>query len=123
VRASIEAAELRWGAVEATLTGLVALDGALQPSGSGTLRLAGGPLLLDAALAAGMIGRREAEAARWLLALSQRVPPQGGPPQIELPISLGGGVIGLGGVVAIPFPVLMPTTGDAGRRALGVPAR
>jgi hypothetical protein len=77
-----------WGPVAATATATLTLDEALQPMGSATLRLAGGAEALDAAAAAGLVPARTAATARTFVRLLSRSPPDGGPPQLEVPLTL-----------------------------------
>jgi hypothetical protein len=79
---------LRWGPVAATTTATLTLDEALQPMGAATLRLTGGPEALDAAAAAGLVPARTAATARTFVRLLSRSPPDGGPPQLEVPLTL-----------------------------------
>ncbi len=80
--------DLRWGPVTAALDATLALDQALQPMGAGTLRLTGAEAALDALAAAGMLAPRGAAGARVMAGLLGRVPPEGGPPRIEVPLTL-----------------------------------
>jgi len=86
----LRALELRWGPVAATGTATLTLDEALQPMGAGTLRLAGGAEALAAAAQAGMLTRQAAGTARGVLRLLSRTPAEGGPPQLEVPLTLEG---------------------------------
>lgn len=95
-----------WGAARLGATALLALDAGLQPAGEGTLRLAGANAVLEAAQAAGMIGRREVTAAQLLLTLMQRTPPEGGPPQLEVPVVLERRRLSLGGLALTQLPAL-----------------
>jgi hypothetical protein len=79
---------LRWGPVDATATATITLDEAMQPMGAGTVRAAGVGEAVDALAAAGAIGRRAALSARAVLTLMARVPPEGGPPEVEVPLTL-----------------------------------
>lgn len=100
----IRSADLRWGAVAATATATLALDAALQPMGTGTLRLAGGGETLSAAAAAGLLTRRVVASARLLLALLARVPPEGGPARLEVPLALAGRSLSVGQVPLLRLP-------------------
>lgn len=85
---SLQALDLRWGPVSATATATLTLDEALQPMGAGSLRLVGGLEAAGAAEAAGLLGPRGAAAARTAWRLFSRSPAEGGPAQIELPLTL-----------------------------------
>ncbi|MBV1796246.1 DUF2125 domain-containing protein [Siccirubricoccus sp. G192] len=80
--------DLRWGQVAGTATATLTLDEDLQPMGAGTLRLAGGGEALEAAAAAGLLTPRAATTARTVLRLLSRVPAEGGPPQLDVPLTL-----------------------------------
>ena len=105
---TLEAREIGfgWGAARLGATALLALDAGLQPAGEGMLRLAGAGTVLEAAQAAGMIGRREVAGAQMLLALMQRPPPEGGPPQLEVPLMLERRRLSLGGMSLAQVPPL-----------------
>jgi hypothetical protein len=105
---SLEVRELGfgWGAARLGTTGRLALDTALQPAGEGMLRLTGAAAVLDAARAAGLIGRREVAGAQMLLSLMQRTPPEGGPPQLQVPMALEGRRLSLGGLSVAQIPPL-----------------
>lgn len=79
---------LRWGPVGAAAAATLALDEALQPMGAGTLRVTGAAEALDALAEAGIVGRRAASTARTVLPLLSRQPADGGPPEIEVPVTL-----------------------------------
>ncbi len=95
---------LDWGAASASASATLALDEALQPAGAGTVRLAGGTAVLQAAQAAGMLGRREATAAQFMLTMMQRTPPEGGPPRLEVPVVLEGRTLALAGLTLMRLP-------------------
>lgn len=115
-RLELHSLELRWGRVAATAMATLTLDEALQPMGAGTLRLAGGGEVLDAAASAGLVTPRVATTGRTVLALLSRTPPEGGPPRIEVPLTLEDGVLALGGfpLARIP-PWVWPAPLGAGR--------
>lgn len=79
---------LRWGTIIAHAGGRFGLDAGLQPRGAATVRLAGGDAVLDAAVSTGLLAQNNAGGARLLLRLMSRVPPEGGPPELELPLTL-----------------------------------
>ncbi|WP_159995772.1 DUF2125 domain-containing protein [Roseomonas sp. 18066] len=79
---------LRWSEIAASAAATFALDPALQPVGAGTLRLANAPRLLEALVQAGLVPQRSAGMARAILPLMQRPDPSGGPPQLEVPVSI-----------------------------------
>jgi hypothetical protein len=89
----LRALTLRWAEIAASAAATLALDPALQPVGAGTLRLANAPRLLEALVQAGMVPQRSAGMARALLPLMQRPDPNGGAPQLEVPVSLENGTV------------------------------
>lgn len=94
----VRSLDARWGDVAASAAATLALDGALQPAGTGALRLSGGEALLDAAGAAGLLPPFNAAAARVALRALSRAPPEGGPARAELPLALRDRTVRLGGV-------------------------
>jgi hypothetical protein len=80
--------ELRWGPVSAASTATMTLDDALQPMGAGTLQLSGADEALDAAAAAGLLTPRGAGTARTVVRLLSRSPAEGGPPRLDVPLTL-----------------------------------
>lgn len=100
----VRALDARWGEAAATASGTLTLDGALQPAGAGTLRLAGGEALLDAAGNAGLLPPLHAAAARVALRALSRPPPDGGPARAELPMALRNRSLSLGGVPVARLP-------------------
>ncbi len=102
----IRALDARWGEVAASATATLTLDGALQPAGTGTVRLAGGEALLEAAGAAGLLSPFNAAAAAFALRALNRPPPGGGPPRAELPLALRDRTLRLGPVALGRLPVV-----------------
>ena len=96
--------ELRWGPASANLAATLTLDEALRPMGAGTLRLVGGAELLEAATAAGQIPPRNATLARTVLRLLSRASPDGGPPFLEVPLTLEEGTLTLARVPLLRLP-------------------
>lgn len=79
---------LAWGplALSAGLT--LALDRDLQPVGAGTIRVANWGPALDAAASAGLIDARAMALVRLALTAVSRPAPGGGPPVVEVPVTL-----------------------------------
>lgn len=90
--------DLAWGPVAAALQATLSLDQALQPMGAGTLRLTGAAAALDALVAAGVVAPRGAGMARMMVGMLGRVPPEGGPPRIEVPVTLEQQRLGIAGM-------------------------
>lgn len=85
---SIGHAEARMGEAVAQLRATLTLDAQLQPEGRGTLTLVGVQEGLGAMVSAGLIATSMVGALRAGLLLTARVPPEGGPPRVELPLEL-----------------------------------
>lgn len=116
---------LRWGAAAATATATLTLDQALQPRGAGTLRLAGAAEVLAAAAAAGLVTPRFATTARTMVALLARAPPEGGPPQLDVPLSVEDRALTMARIPLLRLPAWtwpMPT-GPSGAGRTSLPAR
>ncbi|MFT8246925.1 DUF2125 domain-containing protein [Roseomonas sp. BN140053] len=84
----LRGATLQWGDVVATLAATLALDAGLQPMGAGTLRLSGAEAAVAALAGAGLIPQRSAALASRVAAALSRPPAEGGPPQLEIPVTL-----------------------------------
>lgn len=85
---SIGHAELRSGEATAQLRATITLDAQLQPEGRGTLTMINVQEGLNTLVSAGMIAPSMVGPIRTVLSLAARAPPQGGPPQVELPLEL-----------------------------------
>ena len=87
-----------WGPLGLTGTAALGLDPALQPQGTGAVRLVGYDAALSALAAAGALAPASAQAIRAVLALLARVPEGGGAPEVELPLALQDGVLRAGSI-------------------------
>ncbi|WP_376098849.1 DUF2125 domain-containing protein [Roseomonas sp. CCTCC AB2023176] len=105
-----------WGPATARGTATVALDEALQPMGAGTLRLTGANAVLDSLVAAGLVPARSAGLARGVIGLLSRPAEGGGPPQIEVPLTLEDRSLT---VARIPVARLPPVAWPAGGERVG----
>lgn len=103
---------LRWGPLVGDARLALALDGALQPAGSGTLRVTGAAETLDALTRAGLIAASAARTAQAVAVLFARPPPEGGPPRVELPVALANGTLS---VARVPLLRLAPIAWPAQR--------
>jgi hypothetical protein len=103
----LRAFQIQWGPVGASAAATLALDDMLQPMGAGTLRVTGAGEALTALTEAGVVPRRAAGTARGVLALLSRTPEDGGPPQVEVPVSLEDRTLA---VARIPVARLAPLT-------------
>jgi len=79
---------LDWGKVGLGVTATLTLDEALQPMGAGSLKMRGANEAIAAAQSAGLLPAGMVRPARMLVHLRSRVPPEGGPPQFEVPLTL-----------------------------------
>ena len=104
---------LRWGEVAASAAATLALDDRLQPMGAGTLRLSGAEAALSALAEAGAIAPRAAATAARVAALLARPPPSGGPPELEVPLTLEERSVAVARVPTGRVPVLHWPTPDA----------
>ena len=102
--AELRSLSLRWGPLEGEAQLRLGLDGALQPSGTGMLRIADAPAALAAMERAGMITPGAARTARGVAALAARVPPEGGAPQVELPLALAEGRLSVARIPLLQVP-------------------
>ncbi|WP_353210465.1 DUF2125 domain-containing protein [Rhodovarius sp.] len=112
-------AVLQWGPVGASLSATGTLDDALQPMGAGQLAVTGAAEAVDALLAVGWLSARAAGPARAIAALLSRRGEDGGPPVLELPITLTERRIGLARLPLARLPALQwpppPELPDAAR--------
>ena len=77
-----------WGPLDLTAGATLALDEQLQPMGTGSARIVGYAESLDALAAHGVISRSAATAAKAVLSLLAHTPEDGGPPDVEVPLTL-----------------------------------
>jgi len=98
---------LSWGplAVEAAAT--LALDEEMQPMGAANARVSGYAATLDALVAQGVIRVNAANAAKVVLNVLARSPAQGGPPAVEVPVTLNGRQLTLGRIPLLRLPALV----------------
>jgi len=99
--------EVAWGAVALSGGATLALDARLQPMGAATARVAGHAEALRALTSAGLLTPRSALAAGAVLALMARPPPEGGPPVVEVPLSLQSRTLALGRIPLLKLPELI----------------
>lgn len=85
---SIGHVELRMGEATAQLRATIMLDGQLQPEGRGTLTLINVQEGVNAMVSAGLIAPNLVGPVRAGLLLAARVPAEGGPARVELPLEL-----------------------------------
>lgn len=92
---------LAWGPLGLSASATAGLDGQLQPTGAATARVVGYDATLEALAAAGLLAPRVAQAIGAVLGLLARPAQPGGPPQVEVPLTLQSRTLSLG-----PFPLL-----------------
>jgi hypothetical protein len=95
---------LRWGPLAAEARLSLGLDAALQPAGSGTLRVSGAAEATEALARAGLVAPGAARTVQGMAALLSRVPPEGGPPRIEVPVALSQGTLSLARLPLLRLP-------------------
>ncbi len=77
-----------WGPLGVSGSATLALDSRLQPMGTGSVRLVGYAAALDALASGHMLTPGAAVAAKAVLSLLATVPEDGGPPDVEVPLTL-----------------------------------
>jgi hypothetical protein len=100
---------VRWGPLGVSGTATLALDPALQPMGQAATRLSGMQPTLDLLAEQGVVPRNTAASARALLAFMSRTPAEGGPPVVDVALTLqdrrlSAGRIGLARLPEIVWP-------------------
>lgn len=79
---------MEWGPLTVDGSGTMTLDGQLQPEASFAARMTGFEEAADALVAAGLIGKREAESVKLLLSLMAKRSNPGAPAEIRTPITI-----------------------------------
>ena len=79
---------LAWGPLDLSASATLALDEQLQPMGTGNARMVGYAETLDALAMHNVISRSAATAAKAVLSLLAQTPDDGGPPNVEVPLTL-----------------------------------
>jgi hypothetical protein len=99
-----------WGPLDLSGDATLSLDAQLQPAGSGTMHAAGQSETLDMLVANRAINRNTEIAVRALLGLLARTPADGGPPEVDLPVTLKGRTLSAGGfpVAKVPEVIWQP---------------
>lgn len=101
----VQSAALRWGPLDGEARMQVTLDAALQPQGMGELRLIGASHAIAATEEARLLPRTTARAAQAVVALMSRMPSDGGPAEVTVPIAMEQGRFS---VARIPLLLLRP---------------
>ena len=84
----IQRLALNWGPLDLSASATLSLDDQLQPMGTGNARVVGYAETLDALAAHGAMSRSAATAAKAVLSLLAHAPEDGGPPDVEVPLTL-----------------------------------
>ncbi len=79
---------LDWGALSLTGEGTLGLDATGEPEGEGVVHIVRPERALNALVESGTLGRRAGVALNALLVLLVRTPSDGGPTQVDVPVSL-----------------------------------
>lgn len=95
---------LAWGPLEADAVGTLALDREMRPLGALTGRIEGYDETLDALADSGALEAGDAVAAKIVLGLIARMPPEGGTPYLEVPLSAQEGRLHIGPLNLLPLP-------------------
>lgn len=103
----VRGVSLRWGALGLSGAATMALDDRLQPMGAGTLRVTGADALLDALVANGTMAARTAGSIKPVLAMVTTTPADGGPPHVELPLTLERRSLSAARFPVTKFPVIV----------------
>lgn len=109
--------EVHWGEATVVASADLGLDGALQPAGTGVLRITGGEALVEAASGAGLLSGVGATATRLALRSMSRTPSGGGPARAEVPLKLRDGSLSLSGFDLARIPALDWSASGAGADA------
>ena len=99
----VDRLELAWGPLEVSANGTLALDDRLQPAGRLTVETRGHDQVLQALVAAGLIGRTEAFGAAFALNALSGPPDEAGVSTLTAPLSIQGGQVLFGN---LPLGVL-----------------
>ena len=97
---------VEWGPLDLSASATLALDDRMQPMGAGTARIVGEAETLDALAAANAIAPRAALAAKAVLGLMAHAPPDGGPPQVDVPLTLQNRALSVGRIPLLRLPEL-----------------
>jgi len=79
---------LLWGSLDLTAQAMLTLDDQLQLAGDGSAKTTGYAETLDALAAHGVVSRSAATAAKAVLSLLASNPENGGPPDVDVPLTL-----------------------------------
>jgi hypothetical protein len=97
---------LAWGPLNLTASATLALDDQLQPMGAASAKLVGFAETLDALAAHAAISRSAATAAKAVLSLMAHNPEDGGPPDVDVPLTLQYRTLSMSHVPLVRLPEL-----------------
>jgi hypothetical protein len=100
----VQRAALQWGPLDLTGSATLALDEHLQPMGAATAKLRGYVATLDALAGARLIPPQAAIAAKAVLGLMAHAPDNGGPPEVEVPLTLQNRQLSVGRIPLAHLP-------------------
>jgi hypothetical protein len=95
---------LGWGPLGVAATGRLGLDEHLQPAGTADLHVIGFAKALEALAAEHVISRDAARAATAVLTLLSRAPPDGGTPEVAVPLTLRDRTVEMGRTPLVRVP-------------------
>ena len=100
----VQRAALQWGPLDLTGSATLALDDHLQPMGAATAKIRGYVATLDALSSVHLIPSQAALAAKAVLGLMAHTPPDGGPPEVEVPLTLQNRQLSVGRIPLAHLP-------------------
>jgi hypothetical protein len=95
---------LGWGPLGVAATGRLGFDEHLQPAGTADLHVIGFAKALEALAAEHVISRDAARAATAVLTLLSRAPPDGGAPEVAVPLTLRDRTVEMGRTPLVRVP-------------------
>jgi len=102
----VQRVALHWGALDLTAHASLSLDHQLQPAGAATADVSGYAPTLDVLARHGAISDSAAVAAKAMLSLLAATPADGGPSQVEVPLTLHGGTLSMHDIPLLRLPHL-----------------
>jgi len=98
--------DIVWPPISVTGTGTVTLDDKLQPVGTFNAKIQGFFETLDTLAAEGLVRSRDVSMAKIVLGLLTRAPPNGGPPELSISISIQDKNLYAGPVMLMELPTV-----------------
>jgi len=102
----VNALRVVWGALHLRAEAELQLDADLQPAGSGSATMVGYTATANALAARGVMTQGAATAAKALLSLMAHTPADGGPSEVEVPLSLQHRTLSMRQVPLVRLPAL-----------------